>query len=125
MLIQTSFVVSLVVPSTYVGWKAANVRNVGGHSIPRTPHRCASATNGASRRSGRCRCTSALGASPYQRPAGIADDKEPLIVAGYRALFTCSAHFFAGRPLEDIKNASDIDTVIKNGVVYPADSILH
>jgi imidazolonepropionase-like amidohydrolase len=28
-------------------------------------------------------------------------------------------------PLEDIKNASDIDTVIKNGVVYPADSILH
>jgi imidazolonepropionase-like amidohydrolase len=27
-------------------------------------------------------------------------------------------------PLEDIKNASDIDTVIKNGVVYPADSIL-
>jgi imidazolonepropionase-like amidohydrolase len=28
-------------------------------------------------------------------------------------------------PLSDIKNASDIDTVIKNGVVYPADSILH
>jgi imidazolonepropionase-like amidohydrolase len=27
-------------------------------------------------------------------------------------------------PLNDIKNASDIDTVIKNGVVYPADSIL-
>jgi imidazolonepropionase-like amidohydrolase len=27
-------------------------------------------------------------------------------------------------PLEDIKNASDIDTVIKNGVVYTADSIL-
>ncbi|PYL07901.1 MAG: amidohydrolase [Verrucomicrobia bacterium] len=27
-------------------------------------------------------------------------------------------------PLDDIKNASDIDTVIKNGVVYPADSIL-
>jgi imidazolonepropionase-like amidohydrolase len=27
-------------------------------------------------------------------------------------------------PLSDIKNASDIDTVIKNGVVYPADSIL-
>ena len=27
-------------------------------------------------------------------------------------------------PLSDIKNASDIDTVIKNGVVYPVDSIL-
>jgi imidazolonepropionase-like amidohydrolase len=27
-------------------------------------------------------------------------------------------------PLDDIRNASDIDTVIKNGVVYPADSIL-
>ena len=27
-------------------------------------------------------------------------------------------------PLDDIENASDIDTVIKNGVVYPADSIL-
>ena len=28
-------------------------------------------------------------------------------------------------PLSDIKNASDIDTVVKNGVVYPAGSILH
>jgi imidazolonepropionase-like amidohydrolase len=28
-------------------------------------------------------------------------------------------------PLEDIAHASDIDTVIKDGVVYPADSILH
>src|SRR5437660_59165 len=27
-------------------------------------------------------------------------------------------------PLEDIKNASDIESVIKNGVAYPADSIL-
>jgi len=27
-------------------------------------------------------------------------------------------------PLDDIKNATDIETVIKNGVVYPADSIL-
>ncbi len=27
-------------------------------------------------------------------------------------------------PLDDIAHASDIDTVIKNGVVYPADSIL-
>ena len=37
----------------------------------------------------------AFAAPPYERPAGIADDKEPLIAAGYRALFTCSAHFFA------------------------------
>jgi imidazolonepropionase-like amidohydrolase len=28
-------------------------------------------------------------------------------------------------PLSDIKNSSDIDTVVKNGVVYPAGSILH
>jgi len=28
-------------------------------------------------------------------------------------------------PLDDITHASDIDTVIKNGVVYPANSILH
>src|SRR5205809_1182542 len=27
-------------------------------------------------------------------------------------------------PLDDIKNSSDIDTVVKNGVLYPADSIL-
>jgi len=27
-------------------------------------------------------------------------------------------------PLDDIAHASDIDTVIKNGVIYPADSIL-
>ena len=47
---------------------------------------------------------------PYQRPAGIADDKEPLIMAGYRALFTCSAHFFAGRPLDDIKKIELVDT---------------
>jgi imidazolonepropionase-like amidohydrolase len=28
-------------------------------------------------------------------------------------------------PLDDIAHASDIDTVIKNGAVYPASSILH
>src|SRR5439155_24904264 len=28
-------------------------------------------------------------------------------------------------PLDDIVHASDIDTVIKNGAVYPADSSLH
>src|SRR6476661_6162912 len=59
----------------------------------------------------------ALAASPpYQRPAGIADHNEPLIVAGYRALFTCSAHFFAGRPLEDIKKVELVDV---EGLGYP------
>lgn len=57
-----------------------------------------------------------LAAPPYQRPAGIADDKEPLIVAGYRALFTCSAHFFAQRPLEDIKKVELVDV---EGLGYP------
>jgi len=57
-----------------------------------------------------------LAAAPYQRPAGIADDKEPLIVAGYRALFTCSAHFFAGRPLDDIKRVELVDV---EGLGYP------
>ena len=60
--------------------------------------------------------TPALAATPYQRPAGIAEDKEPLIVAGYRALFTCSAHFFAGRPLDDIKKVELVDV---EGLGYP------
>jgi CubicO group peptidase (beta-lactamase class C family) len=55
-------------------------------------------------------------ATLYQRPAGIAEDKEPLIVAGYRALFTCSAHFFAGRPLDDIKKVELVDV---EGLGYP------
>jgi CubicO group peptidase (beta-lactamase class C family) len=60
---------------------------------------------------------SALAGQPvYQRPAGIADDKEPLIVAGYRALFTCSAHFFAGRPLSDIRKVELVDV---EGLGYP------
>ena len=58
----------------------------------------------------------AFAASPYQRPAGIADEKEPLIIAGYRALFTCSAHFFAGRPLDDIKKVELVDV---EGPGYP------
>ena len=47
----------------------------------------------------------------FQRPAGIADAAEPLIVAGYRALFTCSAYFFAGRPLDDIEQVELFDTL--------------
>lgn len=58
----------------------------------------------------------AVAAPPYQRPAGIADGKEPLIAAGYRALFTCSAHFFAGRPLEDIEKVELVDV---EGLGYP------
>ncbi|HXF16216.1 MAG TPA: serine hydrolase domain-containing protein [Burkholderiales bacterium] len=58
----------------------------------------------------------AVAATPYQRPAGIADLKEPAIVAGYRALFTCSAHFFAGRPLDDIKKVELVDV---EGLGYP------
>ena len=27
-------------------------------------------------------------------------------------------------PIDDIKNASDIDSVVKNGIVYPANSLL-
>ena len=57
-----------------------------------------------------------LAAAPYHRPAGVADEKEPLIVAGYRALFTCSAHFFAGRPLDDIKKVELVDV---EGMGYP------
>ena len=54
--------------------------------------------------------------APYQRPAGIADDDEPLIVAGYRALFTCSAHFVAGRSLNEIRNVELVDV---EGLGYP------
>ena len=55
----------------------------------------------------------------YQRPAGVAEADEPLIVAGYRALFTCSAYFFAGRPLADIEQVELADT-LKAGLPQPA-----
>jgi len=45
----------------------------------------------------------------YQPLAGIDDERAPHIVAGYRAIFTCSAHFVAGRPLEDIKRVELVD----------------
>ncbi len=47
--------------------------------------------------------------TPYKRPGGIAELDDALIIAGYRALFTCSAHFFAGRSLDDIKNVELVD----------------
>jgi CubicO group peptidase (beta-lactamase class C family) len=65
-------------------------------------------------------CMVAQAAPAYQRPAGIADDREPLIVAGYRAIFTCSAHFLMGRPLEDIERVELVDTT---GFGYPAPRI--
>lgn len=55
-------------------------------------------------------CGSVVAGTPLERPAGIAENDDPLIVAGYRALFTCSAHFFAGRPLKDIKQVELVDT---------------
>lgn len=54
---------------------------------------------------------STYGGSLYHRPAGIAEADESLIVAGYRALFTCSAHFFAGRQLQDIEQVELADTL--------------
>jgi CubicO group peptidase (beta-lactamase class C family) len=50
----------------------------------------------------------------YRQPAGIADLKSPFIAAGYNALFTCSAHFVAGRPLADIKEVELADTLPLN-----------
>ncbi|MGF1507988.1 MAG: serine hydrolase domain-containing protein [Myxococcota bacterium] len=43
----------------------------------------------------------------FHRPAGAADLEE--VAAGYQALFTCSAHFFAGRPVQDILEVELVD----------------
>ena len=48
--------------------------------------------------------------SRYQLPAGVAEYADPYIAAGFRALFTCSAHFIMGRPLEDIVAVELADT---------------
>ena len=50
------------------------------------------------------------GAGSYQRPEGAASLDEPFIAAGYRALFTCSAHFHSRRPLADIERLELADT---------------
>jgi len=60
---------------------------------------------------------SARADAPYQQPAGMANPFEPLIVAGYRALFTCSAHFVAQRPLADIERVELVDVA---HLKYPA-----
>lgn len=49
-------------------------------------------------------------ASHYQLPAGAADYFDPYIAAGFRALFTCSAHFLMQRPLADILEVELADT---------------
>jgi hypothetical protein len=57
------------------------------------------------------------GQVPNQRPVGIAGDDEPPVVAGYRALFTCSAYCIAGRSLSEIKNVELVDV---EGFRYPS-----
>ena len=46
--------------------------------------------------------------SSYYRPAGA--ESLPVVAGGYRALFTCSAHFHAGRDLADILAVELVDT---------------
>lgn len=48
--------------------------------------------------------------SRYQLPAGVAEYADPYIAAGFRALFTCSAHFIMQRPLPDILTVELADT---------------
>ncbi|MEM7216954.1 MAG: serine hydrolase [Pseudomonadota bacterium] len=47
-------------------------------------------------------------ATDYARYAGAAPMET--VLAGYRALFTCSAHFHAGRALDDIERVELVDT---------------
>ena len=47
---------------------------------------------------------------PYRLPGGAADATDPFIAAGFRALFTCSAHFAMKRPLDDILRVELADT---------------
>lgn len=56
-------------------------------------------------------CGASATSESYRQPAGIADLKSSFIAAGYNALFTCSAHFVAGRPLNDIMKVELADTV--------------
>ncbi len=48
--------------------------------------------------------------SRYRLPAGAADYADAYIAAGFRALFTCSAHFLMARPLQDIIEVELADT---------------
>ena len=51
-------------------------------------------------------------ASKYRLPGGAASLSDPYIAAGYRALFTCSAHFLMSRPLQDILLVELADTAV-------------
>ena len=52
----------------------------------------------------------ASAASHYRLPAGAAAYDDPYIAAGFRALFTCSAHFLMQRPLDDLPAVELADT---------------
>ncbi|MEM8769440.1 MAG: serine hydrolase, partial [Pseudomonadota bacterium] len=54
--------------------------------------------------------STALTTAPYALPGGAAAYEDPYIAAGFRALFTCSAHFLMGRPLEDLAAVELKDT---------------
>ncbi len=53
----------------------------------------------------------AAGGSAYRLPAGAAEYTDPYIAAGFRALFTCSAHFLMHRPFADIQTVELADTL--------------
>jgi CubicO group peptidase (beta-lactamase class C family) len=50
----------------------------------------------------------------YRLPGGVAAADDPFIAAGFRALFTCSAHFVMGRQLADILRVELADTTALN-----------
>jgi len=54
--------------------------------------------------------SAAAAAAPYRLPGGAAEAGHPFIAAGFRALFTCSAHFAMGRSLADIERLELADT---------------
>jgi CubicO group peptidase (beta-lactamase class C family) len=64
--------------------------------------------------------SSPAGTEPYRLPGGAADYGDPYIAAGFRALFTCSAHFLMGRPLDDILAVELLDTA---GLELPSPEI--
>ena len=47
-----------------------------------------------------------------QAPAGAAASLDPLVLTGYRALFTCAAHFQMGRSLQQIRDVELIDSLL-------------
>jgi CubicO group peptidase (beta-lactamase class C family) len=59
---------------------------------------------------GVCAIAGIASAEPYRLPGGAAEYADPYIAAGFRALFTCSAHFAMQRPLEDILKVELADT---------------